>query len=267
VFAVQSPVADTISSGRGAIVAAISTLLVSSLSVLAEASPLHVQGDHVDRHRDLDAVVDRGEQERLRAAAGLTSDRQRLLLDAGQRLQEIEAPDRIPQLQAGEAHAPQRFALASEGVRELTAVVVADHVVGEDDESLAGEIDGAARDRVERRVLQPPVSPMPMRRQHRGEGACADWPIEVPGHQEPGQALKVDLLDGVVVLGDLAEDLRRERRTLRHRQEPGGSQDVLAQVSRALLPFDGIRESRWRELIVEGPEGRLTGDGGGRQDE
>src|SRR6188474_3213975 len=91
VLAVQSPVAEIISSGRG-------------------------------------AVVDGREQERLRAAPRLAGDRERVALDVGERLEEVQAADRVPQLQSPEAQPPQRFAFAAEGMRQLPAVVVADHV-------------------------------------------------------------------------------------------------------------------------------------------
>ena len=92
-------------------------------------------------------VVDRRQQERLRAAARLARHANRVLAHVRQRLEEVEAADAVPELQAGQAQAPQVLAPAAEGVRELPAVVVADHVVDEDDEALAREVDGAARAR------------------------------------------------------------------------------------------------------------------------
>ena len=73
--------------------------------------------------------------------------------DVGQRLEEIERADRVPELQAAETQPPQVLAPAAEGVRELAAVVVADHVVREHDEALAREADRAARAGVDRRVF------------------------------------------------------------------------------------------------------------------
>mgnify|MGYP003693753379 CR=1 FL=1 len=65
--------------------------------------------------------------------------------DVGQRLEEVERADAVPQLQAAEAQAPQVLAPPAERVRQLPAVAVADHVVGEDDEALAREADRAVR--------------------------------------------------------------------------------------------------------------------------
>ena len=62
----------------------------------------------------------------------------------GQRLEKVERADAVPQLQPGEAQPPERFAAAAERVRQLLAVVVADHVVAEDDEALAREPDRAS---------------------------------------------------------------------------------------------------------------------------
>ena len=45
----------------------------------------------------------------------------------------------------GKAEPPQRLAPAAERVRQLLAVVVADHVVAEDDEALARQADRARR--------------------------------------------------------------------------------------------------------------------------
>ena len=106
-------VADTISIGRGAIVAAISTLLVSTRRpghVLAQATALHVERDHVDGHRDRHATIDRAEQERLRAAAGLPGHAEAVAADVGQRLEKVERADRVPELQAAETQAPQVLA-------------------------------------------------------------------------------------------------------------------------------------------------------------
>jgi hypothetical protein len=108
---------------------------------------------------------------------------------------------------------------------------------------------------------------MPVRREHCRERARSDRPIQIAGDQEAGEALKVDLLDGVIGLGDLAEDLRRQRRAIGHWQQAGGCEDVLPQIRCPLLPFDGIRESRRRVLVVERAESRLAGERGRGQDQ
>src|SRR5215471_19532986 len=115
-------------------------------------------------------------------------------------------------------------------MRQLPAVVVADHVVGEDDEALTREIDGARRHRVDLGVLEAAVRPVAVRREDRRKRSAADWAIEVAGDVEAGQALEVDLRDGVIRMTPLVEDLRTQWRLLWRRQQTGGGEDVLAQV-------------------------------------
>ena len=103
------------------------------------------------------------------AAAGFPGDAEAVAADVGQRLEEIERADAVPQLQAAETQAPEVLAPPAERVRHLPAVAVADHVMGEDDEALAREADRASRAGVDRRVLEPPVGPVAVRRQDRPE--------------------------------------------------------------------------------------------------
>src|SRR4026207_1207937 len=125
VLAVQSPVAETISSGRGAIVAAISTLVVSrrseggfshrqppcmcseimftgtatlTRSSTAASRKGWAPAPAAPRHGRLDGVGSGREQEGLGAAPRLAGDRERVALDVGQRLEEVQAADRVPQL-------------------------------------------------------------------------------------------------------------------------------------------------------------------------
>ena len=161
--------------------------------VLAQAAALHVQRDHVDRHGDLHAAVNRREQERLGTAAGLARRGQRVAAHIRKGLEKIERPDAVPQLQPREAQPPQRLATAAERVRQLPAVVVADHVVAEDDEALTREADCARRTGRGRRVLETAVRPVPVRREDGRERAVTDRPIQVARHEEPRNALEVDL--------------------------------------------------------------------------
>ena len=128
---------------------------------------------------------------------------------------------------------PQRCSRApAERVRQLAAVVVADHVVGEDDESLAREVDGAARPRDQRVVLEAAVRPVPVRRQHRGKRAVTVRPVEVAGDEESGQALEVHLRDAIARVLALVEDDRIQRRLRRQRQQARGREHVLAKPRR-----------------------------------
>ncbi len=118
--------------------------------------------------------IDRREQERLRAAAGLARRGERVAAHVRQRLEEIERADAVPQLQPGQAQPPEKLAPAAERVRQLLAVVVADHVVAEDDEALTRQPDRARGPGRRRRVLEPAVGPVPVGREDRGKGAVAD---------------------------------------------------------------------------------------------
>ena len=256
VSAVQSPVAEIISSGRGAIVAAISRLLVSSRrpGMFSQRHPpcmcseIMLTGAATATRGSID-----GEQERLRAAAGLSRDSEAVAADVGQRLEKIERADRIPQLQAAEAQAPEVLPASAERVRQLPAVAVADHVVREDDEALARETDRPSWNRVDRGVLQAAVGPVPVRRQDGRERTVADRPVQISGDEEPGQALEVHLRHRVVRVRDFVEDHRTERRPIRHRHQPGRREHVVMEVLRARRPLFGAREPRRLEPVVMRP--------------
>ena len=142
------------------------------------------------------------------------------------------------------------LALAAEVVRQLPAVVVADHVVGEDDEPLQGEVDRAPGHRRDRRVFEPAVRPVTVRRQNRGEGPGAGGSIQVAGDVEARQALEVDLGNRVAVAPLLVEDLRVKRCLVGHRQQARRRKNVLAKIRGSLLPLRG-GVLRHAEAVVE----------------
>ena len=92
-------------------------------------------------------------------------------VDLGQRLQEIHHADGVPQLQAERAEVPELFRRGAEIVRRLDGVVVAHHVVAEDDVALLREVDAARRHGGEHGVLQAAVVPVAVRRDDRREAA------------------------------------------------------------------------------------------------
>ena len=105
------------------------------------------------------------------------------------------------QLQAGEAQAPQILAAAAEGVHELTAVAVADHVVGEYDESLPRQVMGCPE--LSGVFSSPSMRPMAVRAGNRGNG-----PLPAAGRgcrDERSGRLSKYLRDGVVAVADLSE--------------------------------------------------------------
>ena len=90
-------------------------------------------------------AVDRGEQERLGPAARLAGGADRVAAHVGQRFQEVERRGCCSTAAARRGSGPTGLTPAAEGVRQLAAVVVADHVVGEHHEALARQADGAPR--------------------------------------------------------------------------------------------------------------------------
>src|SRR4029450_5667280 len=136
-----------------------------------------------------------------------------------------ERADAVPQLQSREAQAPERLPLAAELVRELPAVVVADHVVGEDDESLASEIDGASGSRRELRVLETAVRPVAVRRKDGRKRAGALRAVQISGDVEARLTLEVDLRHRVVGTFLLVANLRAKRGLRKRGAQPRRRQD------------------------------------------
>src|SRR4029453_1994193 len=95
--------------------------------VFAQTTTLHVQRDHVDGGRGGDAIVDSGQQKRLSPAARRARRTNGVAFDVAQRLQKIQRSDAVPELESGKTQSPQLFAIATKRMRQLPAVVVADH--------------------------------------------------------------------------------------------------------------------------------------------
>ena len=92
----------------------------------------------------------------------------------------------------------------------------------------------------EHRVLQPPVVPVPVRRDDRREAAGRrgfQRAIEIAAEIVAGHGFQQHLLDGVRFVLDAAEDLRMQGVLRRHGQESRGGEDLFAQVGAARLPF------------------------------
>ena len=223
--------------------------------VLADVPALHRVRDHVDGGGEPDPVVHGAQQERLRPSPGGSGRGEAAPVDVGERLQEVDRADAVPQVEAQRSDAPQREARVEEAVVHLARVVVADHVVREDDVALPGEGDAARRDRARVAVLQPPVGPVAVRGEHPGEGpGLPHRAVQVPRDVEARVALEVDLLDGVVAPLDPAEDLRVERGLLRHRPQARAHQDLLAEGARPREPGVPVGVRREGVRCVEGPD-------------
>ncbi len=119
----------------------------------------------------------------------------------------------------------------------LLRVVVPNHVVGEDDVPLPGEVDGARRDGCLVGVHQPTAVEVTVRREDGREGTgLPDRTVEIAGDEEVRMALEVDLLDAGPLALHASEDLRAERRPRRHGPEAGGEEDLPPQTVRVALP-------------------------------
>ena len=110
----------------------------------------------------------------------------------------------------------------------------------EDDVALPREIDAARRHGGEHGVLQPAVVPVAVRRDDRGEAAGRrgfQRAIEIAAEIVAGHGLEQHLLDGVRPVLDAAEDLRVQGVLRRHGQQAGGGENLLAQMRAPRLPF------------------------------
>ena len=158
----------------------------------------------------------------------------------------------FPELNPQPADAPQAEApiQGTAVVLDLAAVVVGQHVVGKDHMALASQVDREARHRGEGLIYQPPVGPMAVGGQDSREGTFPPQrTVEIPGDVKPRIALKKDLLDGIVPLGDLPEDPRLEWALLHRRPQPGADLYLPAQIPGPLQPgilgqkrLEGIRQ-------------------------
>ena len=186
--------------------------------------------DHVHGGGDPDPVVHRGQQEGLGPSAGGSRAGQPALVHVRERLQEVHRADAVPQVQPQRPDPPLGEARVEQAVVHLPRVVVADHVPREDHVALPRERDAPRRDRPVGAVLEAAIGPVAVRREDPGKRTgLPERSVEVAGDVEPGMALEVDLLDGVVAPLDPAEDVRVERPLLRHRPQAGAHQDLLTQ--------------------------------------
>ena len=124
--------------------------------VLAHAAALHRARHHDHRERRGDPIVDRGQENRLRAAAALAGDADARRIHVGQARHEVQRAHAVPGLQAHVRLQPEHRVGVPEplAVDERLAVGVADHVVVKDDEAEAREVGGP---RLQRIAGQPPA--------------------------------------------------------------------------------------------------------------
>ncbi len=121
------------------------------------------------------------------------------------------------------------------------AVVVADHVVREDDRAEPCERDASGRDRTSLVVFEPPLLPVAVR---AGDGRTfslgVQRPVEVAGHVKAGVALEPDFLNRVTVALQRVEGARVQRRSFRFGVEARGCEPVAQIFATRLQARAGI---------------------------
>jgi len=220
--------------------------------VFAHAAALEVGGDPVDGRGYPYSLVDGGEHEGLCTTAGSAGAGDALRVDIGQGREEIDCADAVPELHPHEADAPEEplsieessLAVAGLAIHVAChlgglkrAVVVADHVIGKGDISLAGEADAAGRNRATIIMREAAMAKMAVGADNAGKRSLAvPGPIEIAGNEESRRALKVNVFDRVVFTFDSACNVGVEPSLFGHRPKPCADKDLTAQLLRPGFP-------------------------------
>src|ERR1019366_7747785 len=113
-------------------------------------------------------------------------------------------------------------------MRHLNRICVTNHVVREHDIALAREADDECGPRVAGLVCKPARLPGSMMVQNpRMPGLFVARPVEIATEIKSGQRFDEHFLDGVSAAFDLSEDMRMERRLLRHRRQSCRNQNLV----------------------------------------
>ena len=173
------------------------------------------------------------EQEGLRAAARFAGTADPRRVHVGQRGEPVKCADAVPGLEGRQAQAPAPQAIVQEHMSKWLAVVVADHVVHENNAAELGPANTPLLDL----GIHSPVIPVSVRTQNRGHAAALiRRPVEVAAEREPGKSLEDDLFDRVIVAIELSADLGIERGLGKHRPEPERDQHLLAEMNGPVVP-------------------------------
>ena len=155
----------------------------------------------------------------MRAATRRTGASNTFTVYIRQTLQKIDGADTVEELQPHRAQPPQAFARTTVSMFYLfAAVVVTEHVIGEDNVTLLREVDTARRNGAALNVLKAAAAPMPMRTHNAGEQPrFAFRTIEVACREEAGKRFKMDFLYGVIFSFHFSEDTDVQRSRFRGR--------------------------------------------------
>ena len=234
--------------------------------VLAQATALHIRRHHVHGHGGADPVVNSSEQKRLRPSARAARCTDSCGVHLGQAAEVVHGPDAVPELQPHRADAPLP-ALRVVGelpvIRRLRRVVVADHVISENDVALARQIHPdrhqiapAGRGRCRRRRrdrliggdMQTPHLLMPVRVCHSRERALhAFGPIDASAQVVARHRLDCYVLDRVIGLVYAAGYDGTKRGSWRHRPQTRADEYLHPQVFGPRFP---LPSAHWRTEFV-----------------
>ena len=117
-------------------------------------------------------------------------------------------------------------------MRGLDGVVVADHVIGEDDVTLLGETDAECLGRRKMSSFsRRPYGPMAVRIDDAGMfGGGVEGAIKIAAEIVAWQGFEEHFFDGVAVALETAEDFGVGRAALGHGIQAGGRKDLFAQL-------------------------------------
>ena len=182
---------------------------------------------------DFHSLIERREEERLRASARATRDSDPVGIDLGKRLNEVEGANTTPSLEGeglGVVMLPSK----------MTRIAVSDHIIGKNNGPHSSE-GGASV------LLVGPISAS--RRTGSVTVGTEDagmlsellgGAVEVAVDEESGPSLKCRRFDRVAFIVAFRMDDRLESGALGKRVETGSDQDLLANPLPALLPLREI---------------------------
>src|SRR5262249_3100060 len=115
-------------------------------------------------------------------------------------------------------------------MRNLVRIVVTDHVIGEDNETLPGQIDASPGNGSRGSVFEPAVLPVAMRRHNPWEWSLStEWTVEVPAQIEAWNRFEKNFFYCVTLTFQFAENLSVQGPLFRHWQQSCAGQDLLSQ--------------------------------------
>ena len=111
----------------------------------------------------------------------------------------------------------------------FAAVIVTEHVIGEDNVTLLGKVDTARRNRTTRNVLKAAAAPMSVWTHNAGKRPRFTFrTIEVACREEAGERFKMDFFYGVIFACHFSENIGVQGSRFRDRQQAVRDTNLLA---------------------------------------